>query len=41
MSFFLLPYLIHSVGAIILLTPGNLIARFLAPFSSEPSMPSF
>jgi hypothetical protein len=30
MSVFLLPYLTHSVGAIILLTLGNLIARFLA-----------
>jgi hypothetical protein len=30
MSIFLLPYLTHSVGAIILLTLGNLIARFLA-----------
>lgn len=30
MSLLLLPYLTHSVGAIILLTLGNLIARFLA-----------
>jgi hypothetical protein len=30
MSIFLLPYLTHSVGAIILLTLGNLIARFLS-----------
>jgi len=30
MSFFLLPYVTHSVGAIILLLAGNLIARFLA-----------
>ncbi len=29
-SIFLLPYLTHSVGAIILLIVGNLIARFLA-----------
>lgn len=29
-SVFLFPYLTHSVGAIILLTFGNLIARFLA-----------
>lgn len=30
MSLFLLPYLTHSVGAIILLIVGNIIARFLA-----------
>ncbi|HTD96816.1 MAG TPA: hypothetical protein VK627_07790 [Edaphobacter sp.] len=30
MSVFLLPYLTHSVGAVILLIAGNLIARFLA-----------
>jgi hypothetical protein len=30
MSVFLLPYLAHSVGAIILLLVGNIIARFLA-----------
>jgi hypothetical protein len=30
MSVFLLPYLAHSVGAIILLIVGNIIARFLA-----------
>jgi hypothetical protein len=30
MSTFLLPYLTHSVGAIVLLIVGNLIARFLA-----------
>ena len=30
MSTFLLPYLTHSVGAIILLIVGNIIARFLA-----------
>jgi hypothetical protein len=30
MSSFLLPYLTHSVGAIILLLVGNLLARFLA-----------
>jgi hypothetical protein len=30
MSVFLLPYLAHSVGAIILLIVGNVIARFLA-----------
>jgi hypothetical protein len=29
-SFFLVPYLTHSVGAIILLIVGNIIARFLA-----------
>ena len=30
MSAFLLPYLTHSVGAIILLLVGNIVARFLA-----------
>lgn len=30
MSIFLLPYVAHSVGAVILLLAGNLIARFLA-----------
>jgi hypothetical protein len=30
MSIFLLPYLTHAVGAVILLLVGNLIARFLA-----------
>jgi hypothetical protein len=30
LSFFLLPYLTHAVGAILLLFAGNLIARFLA-----------
>jgi hypothetical protein len=30
MSFFLLPYLTHSVGAIILFIAGTLLARFLA-----------
>src|SRR5579871_704095 len=30
MSTFLLPYLTHSVGAILLLIAGNIIARFLA-----------
>jgi uncharacterized membrane protein len=30
MSFFLLPYLTHSVGAILLFIAGNLLARYLA-----------
>jgi hypothetical protein len=30
MSIFLLPYLAHSVGAILLLVVGNIVARFLA-----------
>jgi hypothetical protein len=30
MSIFLLPYLTHSVGAVLLLIAGNIIARFLA-----------
>jgi hypothetical protein len=30
MSFFLLPYLTHSVGAILLFIAGTLLARFLA-----------